>query len=233
MVNNWSNSIQEWLYPPTCLLCGLNGHGGRDLCAGCYADLPWLRRACRRCGEPLPDAAPEEIPCGRCQKKPPPFDGVQTLFRHADGARQLIHALKFHARHPVARLLGEMMAERFAASSEKPELLIPVPLHRNRYAERGFNQAIELARPIARRLEIPLSLSDCVRIRPTAPQTELAAEKRLRNLKNAFAVRRPLRAEYVALIDDVVTTEATVGALAKTLRKAGVARVEVWACARA
>lgn len=232
-MNNWSNSIQEWLYPPTCLLCGLDGHGGHDLCAGCRADLPWLGRACRHCGEPLPEAAPEDIPCGRCLKKPPPFDGVQTLFRYKGGARELITSLKFRARHPAARLLGEMMAERFALLPEKPDVLIPVPLHHSRYAQRGFNQAIELARPIARRLEIPLSFSHCVRSRATNPQTGQTAEERRRNLKNAFAVRRPLRASHVALVDDVVTTGATAGALAKVLRKAGVGRVEVWACARA
>ena len=232
-MNNWSNSIQEWLYPPTCLLCGRDGHGGHDLCAGCRADLPWLGRACRRCGEPLPEAAPEDIPCGRCLKKPPPFDAVHTLFRYEASARELITGLKFRARHPAARLLGELMAERFAGCAEKPDLLIPVPLHRNRYTARGFNQAIELARPIARRLEIPLSLSDCIRSRATAPQADLLADERRRNLKNAFNLRRPLEAEFVALIDDVVTTGATASALAKVLRKAGVARVEVWACARA
>jgi ComF family protein len=232
-VNNWLNSIQEWLYPPTCLLCGLDGHGGRDLCAGCHADLPWLSRACPRCGEPLPDSAPDGFPCGRCLKKPPPFDAVHSLFRYETGARDLITALKFRARHPAARLLGEMMAERFAATPEKPELLIPVPLHPGRYAQRGFNQAIELARPIARRLEIPLSLSHCVRSRATSPQTGQTADERRRNLKNAFNLRRPLQVGHVALIDDVVTTGATAGALARVLRKAGVIRVEVWACARA
>lgn len=204
-----------------------------DLCAGCHADLPWLHRACPRCGEPLPESAPEGIPCGRCQQKPPPFDAVRSLFRYETGARDLITSLKFRARHPAARLLGEMMAERFAGFTEKPEVLIPVPLHPSRYAQRGFNQAIELARPIARRLGIPSSLSDCIRSRATSPQTGQTAEERRRNLKNAFAVRSPLRAEYVALIDDVVTTGATASALAKVLRRAGVGRVEVWACARA
>jgi len=232
-VNNWSNSIQEWFYPPTCLLCGLHGHGGHDLCTGCRADLPWLGRACRRCGEPLPEAAPEEITCGRCLRKPPPFDAVHALFRYEAGARELIIALKFRARHPAARLLGEIMAERFAAAPEKPDLLIPVPLHRSRYAARGFNQAVELARPIARRLQIPLSLADCVRTRATLPQADLPADERRRNLKNAFNLRRPMEAEFVALIDDVVTTGATAAALAKVLRRAGVPRVEVWACARA
>jgi ComF family protein len=232
-VNNWLNSIQEWFYPPTCLLCGLDGHGGRDLCAGCHADLPWLHRACPCCGEPLPLAAPDGFPCGACLKKPPPFDAVRTLFRYEGGARRLITALKFHARHPAARLLGEMMAEHCAGFPGRPELLIPVPLHPRRYGERGFNQAIELARPIARRLGIPLNCSACRRIRPTLPQTGQNADERRRNLKDAFAVRRPLAVDYAVLVDDVVTTGATAGALATALRKAGVGRVEVWACARA
>jgi ComF family protein len=211
----------------------MDGHARRDLCAGCYAELPWLTRACIRCGEPLPGAAPEDIPCGRCQRRAPPFERVQTLFRYADGARQLLQSLKFHARYPAARLLGELMAERLARLPERPELLIPVPLHSRRYAQRGFNQAIELARPVSRHLEIPLSLHDCIRKHATEPQAELSADERRRNLKNAFLVRRPIRAGHVAILDDVVTTGATAGALAKALRKAGVGRVDVWACARA
>lgn len=232
-VNKWLSIIQHWLYPPTCLLCDAAGHNGRDLCPGCAAALPYAVHACPRCARPLPAAAPADTPCGSCQKKPPAFDSITALLRYEEPARYLLRALKFHQRHACARLLGELLAARLECLPALPELIVPVPLHPRRYAERGYNQSLELARPLSKHLGIPLDTQHCRRIRATLPQTELDAGQRRRNLRGAFRVQGNLRASHVAIVDDIVTTGSTVGELARQLKRAGIARVDVWCYARA
>jgi ComF family protein len=230
-VNGWSAIIQNWLYPPTCLLCGDAGWAGHDLCVACRADLPSNTPACPRCGSLL--SGPVSTDCGACQRKPPAFDATVAAFRYEEPIRHLIHGLKFQARYAAARLLGDLLADALAGCRDLPRLLIPVPLHRSRYRERGFNQSLEIARVVSARLHIALDYLSCERIRPTVPQTELSAAERARNIKQAFRVNGSLRGLHVAVLDDVVTTGATVNELARTLRKAGASRIDVWACARA
>jgi ComF family protein len=230
-VNNWLSIIQDWFYPPTCLLCGDPGAAGRDLCRPCADSLPYNRTACIRCGLTLP--FPQDSECGRCQRHPPAFHSTCALFRYEEPVRHLIHALKFGARYPCARLLGSLLADALSSLEDKPALLIPVPLHPSRYRERGFNQATEIARILSRRLQIPLDVTGCVRVRRTQPQAELAAEERARNIRKAFQIVGKPAVAHVAIVDDVVTTGATVNELARVLRAAGVRRVAVWACARA
>lgn len=226
-------ALQRCLYPPTCLLCDAPGHDGLDLCAGCAASLPYAEHACRRCGRELPAAAPEYLPCGRCQKKPPLYDSLTPLFYYQEPARYLLHSLKFHRRYACARLLGTMLAARLAGLADPPEAIVPVPLHPRRYAERGYNQSLELARHLSRQLAIPLNFRHCRRIRATLPQTTLDPIQRRRNLRGAFHVEPSWPASHVAIVDDIVTTGSTVGELAKALKRAGVVRVDVWCCARA
>jgi ComF family protein len=230
-VNNWPFIILDWLYPPTCLLCGDPGSDRLDLCKPCADSLPYLEVTCPRCALPLASSGPSL--CGACQKKPPAFDAAFALFHYQEPIRHLIHALKFTARYAGARLLGALLAERLAGRNDLPEAIIPVPLHAGRYRERGFNQAIEIARTAARRLEIPLDLRACRRIRATAAQAQLPAKERRKNLRRAFAARPDLSHRHVAILDDVVTTGTTVNELAKVLRQAGAERIEIWACARA
>ena len=230
-MNNWLSIIQDWLYPPTCLVCGDPGAAGLDLCEPCADALPYNRIACPRCGLALP--TPQTAECGRCQKHPPAFHATHALFRYEEPVRHLIHALKFGAHYPSARLLGSLLADALCGLEDKPALLIPVPLHPSRYRERGFNQATEIARTLSRRLHIPLDLTSSARVRPTQPQAELAAEQRARNIRKAFRILKAPKATHVAILDDVVTTGATVNELAKVLCAAGVERVDVWACARA
>jgi ComF family protein len=140
---------------------------------------------------------------------------------------------KFRARLNLIRLLGQCLAlslrERGAVM---PELIIPVPLHPARQRERGYNQALELARPLSRELSIPVDAKSCVRVQATAPQAGLEGKARRRNVRGAFRVSLAPPANHVALLDDVVTTGSTVAELAKVLLKAGVGRVDVWAVAR-
>jgi ComF family protein len=230
IANKWPHIIQEWLYPPTCLLCGDPGSGGLDLCQPCADSLPYMAVACPRCALPL--ASPVPRLCGSCQNQPPAFDAAFALFRYEEPVRHLILSLKFGARYPCARLLGTLMAERLREHPAMPDALIPVPLHAHRYRKRGFNQAAETARTLSRLLDIPLDLKACRRIRATAAQARLPAKERRKNLSQAFAIRPGIAYRNVAIVDDVVTTGTTVNELAGTLRQAGVERIEVWTCAR-
>jgi len=227
MVDNWLQYIQEWFLPSACLLCGASG---AVLCAGCRNDLPRLGPACRRCAAPLHAG---EV-CGPCQRRPPPFDAAFAAFRYRPPLDHLLRQAKFHQRLECADLLGELLAEQLAGRPEPlPEAILPVPLHPRRLWRRGYNQALELARPVARRLDLPLSPHLCRRIRATPAQSGLPAAARRRNLRGAFTVGHHPLPSHLAILDDILTTGSTVGELAQTLRRAGVRRVEVWAVARA
>jgi ComF family protein len=230
-MNKWAGIIQDWLYPPTCLLCGDPGYYGQDLCEPCLRSLPFLVVACPRCALPL--AGPEPHLCGACQKKPPAFDAAFALFRYEEPVRHVVQSLKFGARYPAARLLGGLLGEALRSRGDYPEAILPVPLHGSRYRERGFNQAREIARGVSGLLDIPVDASACRRVRATAAQAMLPAKERRRNLRRAFEASAPLPYRHVAILDDVVTTGTTVNEMARALRRAGAERVEVWACSRA
>lgn len=230
--NKWSRIIQNWLYPPTCLLCGDPGERERDLCEACAASLPHILTACPRCAMPLELSKPQL--CGQCQGNPPSFDAAHAALHYEEPVRHLVVSLKFGARYPSARLLGALLADSLEnRASAYPEAIIPVPLHASRYRKRGFNQSIEIARVVSQRLNIPLDLKACRRIRATTAQSSLTARARRKNLHQAFACQSALPYRHVAILDDVLTTGTTANEVAKTLRQAGVEMVEVWACARA
>lgn len=233
MVNNWLNIIQDFWLPPTCLLCNSPGHNRWDICYDCYTELPWLRRACLQCAITLPEDSPLDIPCGECQQRPPAFDQTSAVFKHEQAIRYLITHLKFNAQFKHARLLGLLLAEALAQAPARPEAIIPMPLHPKRFQERGFNQSIEIAHTVAKQLQLPLYLNYCVRHRNTPHQTNLTRTERLKNMHNSFSVRKPIPAQHVAILDDVMTTGSTLNELAVVLKNAGVQRVEAWVCARA
>ena len=229
-VNNWLLKAHDWLLPASCVLCGRAGAGGRDLCLGCAAELPYLESSCQRCAIPLPQTGI----CGQCQQNTHSFDSVYAVFDYRPPVAQLIQGLKFNCKLYNARLLGELMAEQLSHQGVAvPHVLIPVPLHPVRLRERGFNQALELARPLARVFDLPLAPGCCRRVRSTSAQTGLDAKSRRRNLKGAFELVRQVKVPHVAIVDDVMTTGSTAEILAKTLKQSGVERVDVWLCARA
>jgi ComF family protein len=227
--------MRQWLFPPLCVLCGAKGHAGMDLCADCREDLPRNTRACVQCALPL--TTPHSTLCGQCLQKAPPFDRAHALWRYEPPVQQWVARLKFRQELVYAQLMGQLLASHltqlYDLQDKKPDLILPVPLHAGRLRERGFNQAVEIARPVGCRLGIPLGFTQCQRIKSTHPQTELPAKERRRNVRGAFHVNQNLDAGYVALVDDVMTTGQTVHELARTLRRAGVARIDVWVCARA
>lgn len=231
-IGNWLNRLQKALLPPLCLLCGDTGIDNRDLCTGCANDLPRNVSTCPICALPLAIRSPG--PCGHCLTHPPNFDRVVAPFLYRPPIDYLILGLKFNHWLSHARLLGTLLADTLAArDTNPPNYIIPVPLHPHRLRERGFNQALELARPVAHRLQVPLLIAGLRRIRHTTPQTQLDAHQRQRNLLGAFTMPHPLIGKRIALIDDVITTASTVTECARTLRTGGVADIEVWAIARA
>lgn len=178
---------------------------------------------------PRPGAEPH---CGDCQRRPPPLHAAQAALRYAAPVDRLLPRFKFHRDLAAGRLLAELMAARFA-TLPRPDALLPVPLHHGRLRRRGYDQALELARPLARALDLPLLPGALRRVRATRPQSELDAAARARNLRGAFAVdAHAALPGHVVLVDDVMTTGATLYAAARALRRAGVARVEAWVCAR-
>lgn len=229
VVDGWWRRLGVRLCLPRCLGCGEASLPGADLCLACDDALPWNDTACGRCAMPLPSPAPA---CGACLQATPPLDAAHAAFRYAAPLDRLLPRFKFHRDLAAGRLLAEAMIARFSAL-ERPDALLPVPLHRERLRRRGYDQALELARPLARALRLPLRTDLLRRQRPTRAQSELDAAQRRRNLRGAFAVEdgRPVPA-HVVLVDDVMTTGATLHAAARALRGAGVSRVEAWVCAR-
>lgn len=230
-VYNWLKFVRNKIYPRRCVLCGHPGHGGMDLCSECRDELPWNSKPCKCCGSSLGSAG---MICGSCQNRPPHFTLSHIPFRYESPLDTLLPQLKFRQKLYLAPLLATLMAEVIRERDKPlPEVLLPVPLHAERLRERGYNQALELARPLSRLLKIPIDLRLCTRRRETLAQTSLTGAERRRNLRGAFVVGGGEIPRHIAIVDDVVTTGATVDELARILRKAGVEEIEVWACARA
>lgn len=222
--------LNGWLLPWHCLLCGDAGVNGMDLCAACAAELPRNTHCCQRCALPLPVSA---TLCGRCQRKAPAWNAAWAPFRYAWPLDRLETRFKFSRDLSAGRVLAQMWRQQ-PLPAALPQLIVPVPLHRRRLRERGYNQALELARPLARAFRIPCRHDLLVRTRPTDAQTGLDAVMRRRNLRNAFALRSGAELpSHVAVLDDVFTTGATLSECTRVLQRAGVARVDVWALARA
>lgn len=172
--------------------------------------------------------------CGTCLITPPPFNEVFCAFAYQEAVTAMIVGLKFQGQLAYARILGELMAEPLARRKKAlPELILPIPLHAQRLKERGFNQAVEIARPIGKALGIPLELRALKRVKNTAAQMKLSAKERRQNIRGAFRVEESLAGKRVALVDDVMTTGSTLREVASCLLRGGVREVEVWCAARA
>jgi ComF family protein len=217
-----------WLLPPRCIVCDAPGKAGVDLCVACLAALPRQGPACPRCALPQPDGRL----CASCLQTPPPVDTAHAAFTYAFPLDRLLPRLKFHGDFAAGRVMALAMADSFAALPP-PQALVPVPLHASRLRTRGYDQALELARPLARALGLPVRCDLLERCKPTRAQSTLDADARQRNLRGAFRLHPEARLPtHVALFDDVMTTGATLHAAAAVLRAAGVQRIDAWACAR-
>ena len=219
--------VVDALLPRTCFLC-VAASGGELLCPDCRDALPVMpAQCCPLCALPTPGAAV----CGACLKRSPHFDASHAAFRYEFPVDSLIHALKYGHRLASAKFLAGAMLS--AAPRTVPDMIIPVPLAPNRLAERGFNQAVELARPLARHWHVPLETRAVTRAIETLPQASLPWKERAKNIRHAFNCGIDLSGKSVLVVDDVMTTGATLNELAGTLKACGAARVENWVVARA
>jgi len=210
-----------------CLLCGTDSRVGL-CCSACDADLPRLTGAhCPVCGLPTADGSV----CGECLKQPPSFDHTVAAFRYAFPVDKLIQALKFHERLILVDYLADALSQRIAL---RADCIVALPLHPARLRERGFNQSLLLARRIARRLDIPLLSGACERVRNTPPQSSLPWKERDKNMRQAFVCQpgAAVHGKHVAIVDDVMTTGASIGELARALKQAGAREVSAWVVAR-
>ncbi|MDH3450886.1 MAG: ComF family protein [Gammaproteobacteria bacterium] len=225
--------ISTTLYAPHCLLCGARGSRSRDICAACALELPVNTHCCDVCAVPLPRSANgrHSGTCGRCLRRRPKYRRALAAFVYAPPLDYLVRRFKFGGRLECGRLLGQLFAERLA--DPPVDCLLPVPLHASRLRERGFNQALILAREVARTTSIPVAGELVVRARATPVQTALSAGERRRNVRAAFEPRGSARGLRVAVVDDVLTTGATVDEVTRVLRRSGAVDVMVYALARA
>lgn len=215
-----SLSISSWfaaLLPRNCLLCGATAADA--LCADCRTDLPRLRLpACPICATPMPAPAPV---CGDCLRHPPAFDATQAALHYTYPVDRLVQELKFGHRLASADFFAACLGELPPPSGD---LVLPVPLAPDRLRERGFNQAVEIARPLARRLGLPLDTHGLAR-RPGPPQSLLPWRARRGNVRGVFFPRIDYSGRAVIVVDDVMTSGATLDALARTLKDHGAIRV--------
>jgi len=223
LFNACARNAQTWA-GEDCLLCGAEG-GPELLCPACIAELPALPESCPRCALPSPAAAV----CGSCLDRPPRFDATLALWRYEFPCDRLVQALKYRARLALAGFFARALASR---PLPEVDLIVPMPLHPRRLAERGFNQALEIARGLARHLGRPIEPRGVLRVKDTLPQTKLPYEERAKNVRGAFLCKLDLSGASVAVLDDVMTTGATLNELARALKRAGATRVENFVIAR-
>jgi ComF family protein len=221
------------LWAGECTLCSARAADGA-LCHDCVRELPRFAFACVRCARRMPYA---DATCGRCIRKSAgiAFDATISALAYTFPTDVLIARAKYNGDLAIAQTLGALLSAAVAVQKIRGfDVILPIPLAPSRQAERGYNHAAEIARVIAQNLAIPLA-SDLMRTRETPKQADLPLKVRLENVKRAFSARsleRPLAGQHVLLVDDVMTTGATLNEAAKALKEAGAARVTVGVVAR-
>ena len=214
------------LFRENCLLCGTTSDG--DFCRPCRDGLPHLTSDhCVVCALP----AKGSRVCGACLANPPVFDRSVAPLEYAFPVDSLLHALKYRANLAMARVLADLLVARIDPI-ELPDCIVPMPLHSARLRERGFNQALEIARRVSKKTGVALLPDVCQRVRDTPTQTGLPWKEREQNIRGAFICEAGLEGKHIAVLDDVMTTGATLNELAKVLRKRGATRVSGWVVAR-
>lgn len=243
------NAVADLLFPPRCVACH---RLGAWLCSECLANVELLRPPiCAHCGIALlpddRDVAPVSTPsrhvekgrgalCARCQRAPFQLEGLRACAFHSGPLREAIHQFKYEGLRSLAGPLGKLMSQTWSevAPASGFDVIVPVPLHRTRQRERGYNQAALLAREISPTLHCPVVEGELVRVKATAPQIDLSAEQRRHNVQDAFKCTNcNLAGKRVLLVDDVCTTGATLEAAAAALHQAGAASVWSFTLARA
>ena len=223
----FKHSLKSQLFQAPCLLCACSKGGEFGLCADCLNELPYQDNSvCPQCGL----LSFEHQLCGACIASPPDFDLTKALFRYEYPISQMLQQYKYHQQLHLSASFAELMLQRHAL--QNIDLIIPMPLHPSRLQMRGFNQALEIARIIAKRLNIDVNSLAAQRIKLAPPQASLPLKARVQNMKGAFICHENLSGLRIALMDDVMTTGASLNALAKAVKAKGAAHVECWLIAR-
>jgi len=226
------------LLPAACPLCRaeLTASSAVGLCPDCLTRLPLLPGAhCPRCALPYVSAEGSAHLCEACLRQPPAFDRVVALGIYDGLLRDGVHRFKFNGAIHLDRPFGALLSNRLEQElpDYRPDLILPVPLHVQRLRQRGYNQSLLLARRLGTRWKIPVAPRRLLRARPTTPQQGLPLTVRQHNLRTAFALTAPLDGEAILLVDDVMTTGATVRECAETLKSGGAGEIVVAVLGRA
>ena len=221
------------IMPQRCVFCGTASEPGEVYCCcGCAAELPWVENRCARCAIPVATPLRDGVDCANCQQCPPPFIAAATPLRYTFPIDAAIKAMKFRRRLYYVPAFSPMLMKTMACLPKDVDALLAVPLHWRRHATRGFNQAVELCKPLQKLTGLPM-LANVKRIRSTPYQSGLDADERRRNLRAAFAIQGSVIARHVLIVDDVITTGETCRQLANVVLAAGAQKVSVLAIARA
>ena len=218
--------IRQGLLAQDCILCQ-SACGDRLLCEACERELPASASACPRCA--LDGTG--NVECGACLADPPHYDASCAAFTYAFPVDVLVQALKYRGQLALAGFFAHKLRQRIDLAAGV-DLIVPLPLHPARLAERGFNQAAEIAKALSRASGIRMDARVARRVRNTAPQADLPWRERAANMRRAFSCEHDLAGLNVAVVDDVMTTGATLNEFARTLKQSGAARVQNWVVAR-
>ena len=223
------NGTLYTILPGVCLLCDAKTNRHLDLCIDCENDLPWLEDVCSICSHPVPRG---ESICGKCLLNKPTYSRCHSAFVYQYPVDRLILNFKRQQNLIAGHLLANLLGSSLSSCHSPPDLLIPMPLHKRAQKARGFNQSAELAKVLSDKLKTPLELKQCRRIIDTREQKSLSVSDRVRNVKGAFSLRSGFSGEKVGIVDDVVTTGATINELARVILANGAGSVEVYCLAR-
>lgn len=235
-ITHFSSRLIGAFFPNHCRVC--QGQltapapiAGNFLCQYCYESLPWNKMACLKCALPLMEGQL----CGTCLMDPLSLNVCLSPLIYKPPISNFIAQLKFQQQLWCGKVLGLILASAIHQHYQNqplPEAIIPIPLHTRRLRQRGFNQSVEIAKPIAQQLKIPIILSDFYRHKYTQAQSQLPAAQRNKNISGAFSSRRVRSMKYVAIVDDVITTGQTIREFSKILHKQKVSKIDIWSCAR-
>ena len=226
-INNWLENNQ-WLkldriFKQNCLLCASPETNNHALCEACLNELPYSpASSCPQCG-----LSSNGLICGSCLNSTPDFDATHAVFIYTFPIDAMMQRYKYGNMLHLSKTFGQLLAQK--TNCDTVDLIIPMPMHPARLKERGFNQALEIAKILGKE---KLDYKSAIRQKLTPPQASLPFKERVKNIKGAFQVNNDLTGKRIAIIDDVMTTGASLNELAKTLKKAGASHVECWIVAR-
>ncbi len=242
-LNNWlkNNHLLNYsrfmhaIFKQKCLLCDVNIDALQPnihaVCRACLNDLPWhAKTSCPQCGLSSSGTGLNRTVCGSCISSPPDFDVTHAVFLYDFPIDSMMQRYKYGNMLSLCAFFGALLSEKVDMGTV--DLIIPMPMHPARIKERGFNQALEIAKVLVKNQKEKLDFKSVIRQTLTPPQASLPLKERVKNIKGAFKVNTNFAGKSIAIVDDVMTTGASLNELAKTLKKAGAAHVECWVIAR-